>query len=135
MKNTNIGAKVKLWRVLVDIKPRQKQSEQSFIYKYSIKGTIVSKEFKPGQPNDNYEFYYHTSDGMGTSKDKHIIEKDCYSRFAIKLDNKLKDIDGNNIIIVRKDEITFLETTHNTISKSEYKKALKTIAIYEKEQN
>ena len=122
-KNKNIGAKVEVSRITVEINPKVKWKTLK-----KVTGVIVE--------NKGYEHYYHTCSGGYTYVNKHLIENDCYPTFAIKLDNNMKDIEGNNIIIVREFDLNFLERIEipkKRISEKAYLNAKKVIERYESE--
>jgi hypothetical protein len=125
-KNKKIGGRVQIDKVLLSITPKN-----GWEYKKKVLGTIVEKK-------DEYEQYYYTCSGGHTYVSKHIIENDCFITYAIKLDDDLVDIAGNNIIIVREWDLKFLEylpKTYKNVTTAEYKKALKTIEKYKHEQS
>jgi hypothetical protein len=125
LKNKTIGGRVQINKVLISITPKD-----GWKYQKKVLGTIV--ETKP-----EYEQYYHTSDGLNISSTKHIIDWDWCKTFAIKLDDDLKDIEGNNIIIVREFNLKFLDYLPEKIkmvTKAEYNKALKVIETYNYQQ-
>ncbi len=94
--NRNIGAKVQVRGITVEINPEVKWKKLN-----KVTGVIVE--------NEGYEQYYHTCSGSYTYATKHLIENDYYKTYAIKLDNNVKDIEGNNVIVVREFDIKFLE--------------------------
>lgn len=122
--NKNIGAKVQVREVTVEINPKVKWKKLK-----NVTGVIVK--------NDGYEHYYHTCGGGYTYVSKHLI-KDCYSPvFAIKLDNNIKDIEGNNIIVARDFDIKFMERIEvqkKPVSEKAYLNAKKIIERYESER-
>lgn len=123
MKNKNIGAKVLVKEITVEINPEVKWKKLK-----KVTGVIVE--------NEGYEHYYHTCSGDYTHVYKQLIKNDCYSNFAIKLDNDVKDIEGNNIIVVREFEIKFLERIEipkKPVSEKAYLNAKKIIERYESE--
>lgn len=87
-KNKNIGARVSIKKLLVEISPKVK-----WRYLKNVTGTIVE--------NKDYEQYYHTCSGGNTHVTKHIIENDWVPNYAIKLDDDISDIEGNNIVVIR----------------------------------
>lgn len=122
LKNKKVGAKVVIRELTIKIDPISKWKKLK-----NVNGMIVPK-------TEKLEQYYHTSTGGYTHVTKHIIKNDCWTSFAIKLDNGIVDIEGNNIIIVREFDLKFLEYLPNTykqITYSEYRKALKIIEKYE----
>lgn len=123
-KNDNIGAKVAIPKLLKSITP-----EKGWFYLKNVIGVIV--------PKDNYEQYYHTSTGGSTYPTKHLIKNDCYTNYAIKLDDNIVDIEGNNIVVIREWDLKFLEELfiEKPISKKEYNKALKVVEEYENYRN
>ena len=126
IKNKNIGARVIVQEIIVEINPKVKWRKLK-----NIHGTIVERE--------GHEQYYHTCSGSYISVNKHIIEDDCYKNYAIKLDNDCVDIEGNNIIVVREHELKFLDylpqSSIKIISKKQYNDAKKIIEQYEYQQN
>lgn len=123
-KNKNIGAKVIVDSVLIDINPIDKWKSLK-----KVSGTIVER--------GEHEQYYHTCSGAQTYIRKHLIYMDSFESFAIKLDNDVKDIEGNNIIVVRDFDLKFVEYLPKSvkiISKIEYNKAKKLIEKYEYQQ-
>jgi len=122
-KNKNVGARVIVDKITIAINPKDK-------WKYLRKLTGVIVE------NKNYEQYYHSCSGGYTYTKKHIIKDDCFKTFAVKLDNNIVDIEGNNIIIVREFDLKFIDFLDNVkiISKKEYNNALKLVDEYEKQQ-
>lgn len=122
LKNKNVGAKVVVRELTVEINPTVKWKKLK-----NVSGVIVPK-------SDIYEQYCHTCSGAYTFVTKHLIKNDCYRTFAIKLDNGVIDIESNNIVIVREDDLKFVELLPNTckqVTYSEYRKALKIVAKYE----
>lgn len=69
--NKNIGAKVQVREITVEISPKVK-------WRKLKKVTVVIVE------NEGYERYYHTCSGGYTHVSKHLIKNDCYPTFAIK---------------------------------------------------
>lgn len=123
--NKNIGAKVQVKEILVEINPEVKWKKLK-----KVTGIIVE--------NKNYEHYYHTCSGAYTFVRKHLIENDCYKNYAIKLDNNVKDIEGNNVIVVREFNLKFLErievSNKSPISEKAYLNAIKVIKRYRVEK-
>jgi len=122
-KNKNIGAKVLVREVLLDISPKVKWRKLK-----NVGGVIVE--------NKGYEQYYHTCSGCHTYKTKHLIDKDVHATFAIKLDNDVKDIEGNNVIIVRDFDLKFLETIETLrkpVSEKSYLAAKRIVELYKLE--
>ena len=121
----SIGAKVQVREITVEVSPEVKWKTLK-----KVTGVIVE--------NKDYEHYYHTCSGAYTYVTKHLITNDCYPNFAIKLDNNVKDIEGNNIIIVREFDLKFLErieTQKKPISEKAYLNAKKIIARYKLENS
>ena len=121
--NKNIGAKVQVREITVEINPEVKWRKLK-----KVTGVIVE--------NEGYEHYYHTCSGGHTYVNKHLIKNDCFPIFAIKLDNNVKDIEGNNIIVVREFDLKFLERVEipkKPISEKAYLNAKKVIERYEAE--
>lgn len=123
-KNNEVGAKVCIPRLLKEIKPKD-----GWFYLKNINGVIVN--------NENYEQYYHTSSGGHTHAQKQLIKNDAHPNYAVKLDNGITDIEGNNIVVIREWDLKFLETKEvkKPISKKEYNKALRIIKEYENYPN
>ena len=63
--NRNIGAKVQVREVTVEINPEVKRKKLK-----KVTGVIVE--------NNSYEHYYHTCSGGYTYVNKHLIKNDCY---------------------------------------------------------
>ena len=121
--NRNIGAKVEVREVNIAINPKDKWKNLK-----KVKGTIVK--------NEGYEQYYLTCSGAYTHVNKHIIKNDCYSTYAIKLDNGVTDVLGNNIIVVREYDLKFLERIEigrKPVTEKAYRNAKKIIERYELE--
>ena len=59
--------------------------------------------------NKDYEYYYHICNGSHTTVTKYVVKNDLFPHYAVKLDNNLKDIEGNNIILVREYHLKFLD--------------------------
>lgn len=122
LKNKKPGAKVKIPKLLVEISPKVK-----WRYLKNLTGVIVPMK-------EEYEQYWHTSSGAHTYVTKHLIKNDCFPTYAIKLDNGVVDIEGNNIIVVREFNLKFLELlpkTFKQVTYSDYRKSLKVIEKYE----
>ncbi len=123
MKNKEIGAKVEVKTVLICINQVDKWKDIK-----KVAGIIVEK--------DNYEHYYHTCNGNYENVSKHLIKNDVYKTFAIKLNDGIKDIEGNNIIIVRDFDLNFLEKKIKKIkpvTEKQYENAQNIIKRYRKE--
>ena len=121
--NKNIGAKVQVREITVEINPEVKWRKLK-----KVTGVIVE--------NEGYEHYYHTCSGGHTYVNKHLIKNDCYPTFAIKLDNNVRDIEGNNVIVVREFDLKFLEQIEiqkKPVSEKAYLNAKKVIERYETE--
>lgn len=121
--NRNIGAKVQVREITVEINPLVKWKKLK-----KVTGIIVE--------NEGYEHYYHTCSGGYTYVTKHLIKNDCYKTYAIKLDNNVKDIEGNNVIVVREFDLKFLEqieVSRKPVTEKAYLNAKKVIERYEKE--
>ena len=121
--NKNIGARVEVYRVLTAINPLVGWQEVK-----KAPGTIVE--------NKDYEYYYHICNGSHTTVTKYVVKNDLFPHYAVKLDNNLKDIEGNNIILVREYHLRFLdrlEIPRKPVSKKSYMKAKETIERYETE--
>ena len=88
MKNKNVGAKVQIRQVLLRINPKE-----GWVYQKKVTGTIVK--------DTGFELYYHTSSGGRNYIQKYLMDKkNNWNPIAVKLDNDLKDIEGNNTIMV-----------------------------------
>ena len=123
--NKNIGARVEVRKLLIDINPKDK-----FKYLKKVTGVIVE--------NEGYQQYWYTSDGIYKIHSKHIIKDDCYPTFAIKLDDGIFDIAGNNIVVIREMDLKFLDRIEKTITpitEKQYLNAQKIIERYKKENN
>lgn len=121
--NKNIGAKVQVIDITVEINPKVKWKKLK-----KVSGIIVE--------NKGYEHYYHTCSGGYTHVTKHLIENDYYPNYAIKLDNNVKDIEGNNVIVVREFDLKFLEridVQKKPVSEAAYLNAKKVIERYKAE--
>lgn len=121
--NKNIGAKVLVKEITVEINPEVKWKTLE-----NVAGVIVEDE--------GYEQYYHTSSGGYTEAYKHLIKNDSFPTYAIKLDDNVKDIEGNNVIVVREFELKFLERIEipkKLVSEKAYLNAKKVIERYEAE--
>ena len=121
--NRNAGAKVQVREITVEINQKVKWRKLK-----KVTGVIVE--------NEGYEHYYHTCSGGYTYVTKHLIKNDCYKTYAIKLDNNVKDIEGNNIIVVREFDIKFLERIElqrKPVTEKAYLNAKKVIERYEAE--
>lgn len=122
--NRNVGAKVQIREITVAINPEVKWKKLK-----KVTGVIVE--------NIGYEHYYHVCSGAYTYVRKCLIDRDAaYNTYAVKLDNNVKDIEGNNIIVVREFDIKFLEridVPNKPVSEKAYLKAKETIARYEAE--
>lgn len=121
--NRNIGAKVQVREITVEINPEVKWKKLK-----KVTGVIVE--------NEGYEHYYHTCSGAYTYVTKHLIENDCYKTYAIKLDNNVKDVEGNNVIVVREFDLKFLEridVPRKPVTEKAYLNAKKVIERYEAE--
>lgn len=122
LKNKKVGARVVVDSITVEINPKVRWKTLK-----KIGGRIV--KMKP-----EYEHYYHTCSGGHTHVTKHLIHNDCYPTYAIKLDNNVVDIEGNNVIVVREHDLKFLDylpDSYKQVTYSEYRKALGIIKKYE----
>jgi len=122
MKNKNVGARVIIKSVLVEISPKLKE----WRYLKNVHGVIVDR--------GDHEQYWHTSSGGHTHVIKYLIENDCYKNFAIKMDDGVVDIEGNNIIVKREFYLKFLDTivpVKKSITEKQYLKAKEIIQKYE----
>lgn len=123
--NRNIGAKVEVREVTIAINPIDKWKKLK-----KVKGTIVE--------NEGFEQYWFTCSGGYTHVNKHIIDNDCYPTYAIKLDNEVTDVLGNNIIVKREHDLKFLERIEiqrKPVTEKAYRNAKKIIERYELENN
>ena len=119
--NKNIGAKVHVRELTVEINPEVKWRKLK-----KVTGVVVE--------NEGYEQYYHTCSGGHTYVTKHLIKNDCFTTFAIKLDDNVKDVEGNNVIVVRLFDLKFLErieVQRKPVGEKAYLNAKKTIERYE----
>ena len=122
-KNKNIGARVEVREVTIEISPGVGWKTIK-----KVPGVVVE--------NKGYEHYYHSANGGYTRVNKHLIEDDCFPTFAVKLDNNVRDIEGNNIIVVREFDIKFLERIEippKPVSERAYLNAKRIIERYESE--
>ena len=121
--NRNIGAKVQVREITVEINPEVKWKKLK-----KVNGVIVE--------NKGYEHYQHTCSGGYTYVTKHLIKNYCYKTYAIKLDDNVKDVAGNNVIVVREFDLKFLEridVPRKPVTEKAYLNAKKVIERYEKE--
>lgn len=121
--NRNVGARVKVNKVLVEISP-----EVGWRYLKNIEGVIVE--------NTGFERYWHTCSGGRTHITKHIIEHDFGKTYAVKLNNDIVDIEGNNIIVFDENNLKFLdriEVQRKPVSYKNYLNALKIVERYKSE--
>ena len=124
-KNKNVGARVVIDKLLIKI-----SAESGWQYEMQVYGTIVER--------GNHEHYYHTSNGSNTYTIKWKIDDDVYLTYAIKLDNNLVDIEGNNVVVVREHNLKFLDylaIAPKTISEKEYQKAKEIVKKYEQQNS
>jgi hypothetical protein len=123
-KNKNIGARVSIKKLLVEISPKVKWRHLK-----NVTGTIVE--------NKDYEQYYHTCSGGHTYVNKHVIENDFVPNYAIKLDDDIVDIEGNNIVVIREWSLKFLDVLPprelKHITEARYLAAKRLIERYEKQ--
>lgn len=119
-KNNEVGARVIIPKLLIRITP-----EKGWEYLKNVGGLIVER--------GEHEQYYHISTGGNTYVTKHIIDNDCFPNYAIRLDNDITDIEGNNIVVIREWDIKFKEfkVIENPITKKEYEKAKKVVEEFE----
>lgn len=123
-RNKNIGARVKVKKLTVEINPTVGWRTLK-----NVTGVIVE--------NKGYEHYYHTCIGGHKNVKKHLIENDYCPNYAVKLDNNVRDVEGNNIIIVYEHELVFLEIIEEQrkpVSEKAYLSAKKIIERYEREK-
>ena len=124
LKNKKVGARVIVKSIVDKINPTVKWHTIK-----NISGTIVER--------GDHEQYSHSCNGGYEYVRKHLIENDCWPTLAIKLDNDIIDIEGNNIIVVRDWELEFLEYLPKSIKiirKVEYNRARKLIDKYHEQQ-
>lgn len=118
----NIGARVEVKTVLINI-----TIEDGWVVLKKIKGTIVE--------NKGYERYYHYYHG-GVRK---VVYKYNYQPgYAIQLDNNIKDIAGNNIVVYVESDLTFLDRIDvdpKPVTEKQYQYAKDVIKRYESENN
>ena len=94
--NRDVGARVIVNKVVVDINFTDKVKTLR-----NVGGTIVDKK--------GLTYYFHTclSDFVTITKVVvHNVENICH---AIKLDDNLTDIEGNNVILVKTQDLKFLD--------------------------
>lgn len=123
--NRNIGAKVIVSKVLVDI-----NSKDGWVYRKKVSGTIVEL--------GDRRRYYHWCNGNHTNVTKCNIERDYLDKYAVKLDDGIVDIEGNNIIVYLRHTIKFVERTEilpKPVTEKAYLKAKQTIERYEREND
>ena len=121
--NRGIGARVEVYRVTVGIN----RIEQWKVIK-NVKGVIVE--------NEGYENYYHTCSVDYSYTTKHLIKNDYGQAYAIKLDNNITDIEGNNVIMVKDSVLKFLDRIDvkpKPITKQKYLNAKGIVKRYESE--
>lgn len=123
LKNKNIGARVIIDEITVAINPKDKWKTLK-----KLSGVLVDPK--------GIEMYYHQCNGNYENVRKRIIESSWRGKYAIKLDNDVVDVEGNNIIRVDKENLTFLDYLDNVkiISKAEYNRAMKVIKEYDYQQ-
>lgn len=120
--NKNIGARVEVRKVLIDI-----NTKDGWILLNKVKGTIVE--------NKGYERYYHYYQGG--------VRKGYYNKvyqpvYAIQLDDNIKDIEGNNIVVYDEFNLTFLDRIDvdpKPVTEKQYQYAKDIIKRYESENN
>lgn len=121
--NKNIGAHVEVYQVITDINPTD-----GWKIAKKVPGVIVE--------NKDCEYYYIDSNGSRTCVNKHVLKRDVHTYYAVKLDNDLKDVAGNNIIPVREFHLKFLdrlEIPRKPVSEKSYMNAKETVKRYEAE--
>lgn len=96
--NKDVGAKVLIKRVLIDINPTDKWKHVK-----NVIGTIVQKA------QYGIDGYYYSCTGAYTYVHKNIIKEDCFPQALIQLPEGMVDIAGNNIIPVREFEFKYLD--------------------------
>jgi hypothetical protein len=123
-KNKNIGARVSIKKLLVEISPKVK-----WRYLKNVTGIITER--------GSHEQYYHTSSGLHTHVNKHLIENDCWPNYAIKLDDDIVDIEGNNIVVICEWDLKFLDVLPHRelkpVTEARYLAAKRLIERYEKQ--
>ncbi len=121
-KNKNVGARVIVKKLLVEISPKVK-----WRYLKNVPGVIVER--------GDHEQYYHTCSGGQTHVTKHIIDRDIFDTYAIKLDDGVVDIEGNNIVVERYFKLKFLEDLPprelKPVTEKQYLAAKRVIERYE----
>lgn len=95
-KSKEVGARVLVKALIVEISPKVK-----WRFLKNVPGVIVER--------GDHEYYWYTSTGGNTHPHKHIIENDCWPNRAIKLDDGVVDIAGNNIVVIRDENLKFLD--------------------------
>lgn len=119
--NKSVGARVIVREVLVEISPSVGWRNLKKVY-----GTIVERS--------DHEQYYHTSSGGYNYVTKFIIKDDVWPNYAIKLDDNIVDIEGNNIIVFREFDLKFIdriEIKTKPVTEKQYLAAKKIIERYE----
>jgi len=122
-KNKDVGGRVIVDSVTITINPIDGWKTLK-----KVSGVIVER--------GEHEHYYHNCSGGHTHVSKHVIINDAYNPRAIKLDDGITDIEGNNIIVVREFNLKFIDYLPpkvKVITKAQYDKALKTIEEYEQQ--
>jgi hypothetical protein len=124
-KNKGVGGRVIVKKLLVEISPLV-----GWRYLKNVQGVIVER--------GEHEQYSHTSTGGGTHPTKHIIKNDGWNPLAIKLDDGVVDIEGNNIVVEREWDLKFLDylppkepKEPKPIAEKQYLNAKKIIERYE----
>lgn len=123
-KSKEVGARVLVKKLLVEISPAVK-----WRYLKNVPGVIVER--------GNHEQYWYTSTGGNTHPNKHIIENDCWPNRAIKLDDGVADISGNNIVVIRDWDLKFLDDKPlrdlKAVTEKQYLRAKGIVERYEKQ--
>ena len=123
--NKNIGARVEVKSVLIKINPID-----GWVELKKIKGTIVE--------NTGYKRYYHYASGGRKEVYRVNYEFDSQPTYAIQLDNDIKDIEGNNIVVYVESDLKFLDRIDvepKPVTEKQYLYAKDVIKRYESENN
>ena len=121
----NIGARVEVRKVLIKINPID-----GWVELKKVKGTIVE--------NNGYKRYYHYANGTRTIIRKVVYEYDYQPVYAIQLDDNIKDIAGNNIVVYEESDLKFLDRIDvkpKPVTEKQYQYAKDVIKRYESENN
>jgi hypothetical protein len=123
--NKNIGARVEVRKVLIKINPID-----GWVELKKVKGTIVE--------NTGYKRYYHYANGTRNRITKVVYEFDGQPTYAIQLDNNIKDIEGNNVVVYVESDLKFLDRIDvepKPVTEKQYLYAKDVIKRYESENN